>query len=75
MTGGPYRISRNPMYVAVLGTILAEALLYNSWWIAAYAGLVCAGFNERIRRYEEPVLREQFGEQFDAYQQRVRRWL
>ncbi len=72
---GPYRVSRNPMYVGVLCVIVGEAVLTESWWVAAYGGLVALMFNLFIRLYEEPTLSRRFGEEWAAYRRRVPRWI
>lgn len=73
--GGVYRYTRNPMYVGVLLCIVGQAVRYRSlhvcWW-----GLVCwLGFHRRILEYEEPHLREKHGAAYEAYVERVPRWL
>jgi len=75
VVGGLYRHVRNPMYVAVIGAILGQALLLGRpvllvW--AAVAGLTMALF---VRGYEEPLLTAQYGDQYRAYQQAVPGWL
>jgi protein-S-isoprenylcysteine O-methyltransferase Ste14 len=70
-----YRVTRNPMYVSVLLVIAGEALLFRSWLLARYGGLVWLGFFVMVVAYEEPVLRRKFGASYDSYCQRVPRWL
>ncbi|SDL05116.1 methyltransferase family protein [Natronorubrum texcoconense] len=75
VTGGVYRYSRNPMYVGVLLLIVGQAVRYKSihvlWW-----GVVCwLGFHRRIVEFEEPHLRKKHGETYEAYCERVPRWL
>ncbi|MEY2653397.1 MAG: hypothetical protein RLZZ524_424 [Pseudomonadota bacterium] len=75
VTGGIYRITRNPMY-------LGMALLLTAWAVhlgalAAWAGPVA--FVLYITRFqiqpEERVLTELFGDDYRAWCARVRRWL
>ncbi|WP_436346359.1 methyltransferase family protein [Natronorubrum sp. FCH18a] len=75
VTGGIYRYTRNPMYVGVLLVIVGQAVRYRSlhvlWW-----GLVCwLGFHRRVVDYEEPHLLEKHGDAYEAYRDRVPRWL
>jgi protein-S-isoprenylcysteine O-methyltransferase Ste14 len=75
VTAGPYRWSRNPMYVAVLLVTVGIAGLTGSVLVAGYAVLLTAIFHLRVRLYEEPRLRHQFGRDYDDYQAAVPRWL
>ena len=74
VTTGAYRYVRNPMYLAVLSTILGQALLLAQPVLLAYAGGVAAMFVIWVRLYEEPVLRQQFGAEYDAYRRAVPGW-
>ncbi|WP_297800129.1 isoprenylcysteine carboxylmethyltransferase family protein [Arenimonas sp. GDDSR-1] len=75
VTGGVYRISRNPMYVGMAILLLAWTVYLES--PAALLGLVA--FIAYITRFqiipEESLLAQHFGADFEAYRQRVRRWL
>ncbi len=75
VTGGVYRISRNPMYLGVACLLLAWAVFLSA--LLPVAGLVA--YVLYITRFqilpEERVLAEIFGEQYTAYAARVRRWL
>jgi protein-S-isoprenylcysteine O-methyltransferase Ste14 len=72
---GPYRWMRNPMYIAVLAVILGQALVLRSWLLVGYALLFCVAVHTFVVGFEEPSLREQFGESYEAYLRRVPRWL
>ncbi|HEV2235694.1 MAG TPA: isoprenylcysteine carboxylmethyltransferase family protein [Ktedonobacterales bacterium] len=72
---GPYRWVRNPMYIAVLAVILGQALVWRSWLLVGYALLFCVVVHTFVVAFEEPSLREQFGESYEAYLRRVPRWL
>jgi protein-S-isoprenylcysteine O-methyltransferase Ste14 len=72
---GPYRVVRNPMYWSVLCVMLGEALAFRS---VALAEIGCAFFVLAalfVMVFEEPMLRRKFGAEYDAYCQRVPRWL
>jgi protein-S-isoprenylcysteine O-methyltransferase Ste14 len=68
---GPYSVVRNPIYLAMLGTLLATGLAV-SYWQALILGAVVfwAGTEIRIRT-EETLLREAFGPKFEEYARRV----
>jgi protein-S-isoprenylcysteine O-methyltransferase Ste14 len=72
---GLYRHVRNPMYVAVVTTLVGEALLLESAWIAAWTALVFLLVNAFVRGYEEPTLRATFGEDYEHYMRTTPRWI
>jgi len=75
VVGGLYRHVRNPMYVAVVGAILGQALLLARPVLVVYAvvaGAVMAAF---VRWHEEPVLAARYGEQYAAYRRAVPGWV
>jgi protein-S-isoprenylcysteine O-methyltransferase Ste14 len=74
VVGGLYRYVRNPMYVAVLATIVGQALLLGRLVLLPYAAVVAVAFVTFVRLYEEPTLRRQFGEQYEAYRRAVPAW-
>lgn len=75
VTGGVFRLTRNPMYLGMALILAAWAL----WLGNAVGALLLAGFVAYIGRFqiapEERALRAHFGAEFDAYAQRVRRWI
>jgi protein-S-isoprenylcysteine O-methyltransferase Ste14 len=72
---GLYRFVRNPMYVAVLGLIFGQALVFQSSTLAAYGAAIWLAFHTFVFFYEEPTLRRSFGATYETYCQRVPRWL
>lgn len=72
---GPYRYVRNPMYVAVVAIVAAEALLFRSTSMVVYGGLLFAAFHAFVVVHEESTLRSRFGASYDRYRARVPRWL
>ena len=75
VTSGPYRWSRNPMYVAVSTLLLGWAWAFQSLPLTWYALFMIAAFHVRILLFEEPRLAREFGEEFRSYRARVPRWL
>jgi protein-S-isoprenylcysteine O-methyltransferase Ste14 len=71
---GAYRFVRNPMYLAVLTIILAQALLFGSWWLVLYAVTVLAAVVAFVKGYEEPTLTRTYGEQYLDYRRNVPGW-
>jgi protein-S-isoprenylcysteine O-methyltransferase Ste14 len=72
---GPYRFTRNPMYVGVLAILAGLALAHWSAPLAIYAAGVATAFVTFVRLYEEPRLERQFGDAYRRYTARVPRWL
>ncbi len=74
-TDGVFRLSRNPMYLAMVLILLGAAMLLG----ALSPFLVAAGFaaiiETRFIPAEERMLAETFGDAWAAYQDRTRRWL
>jgi protein-S-isoprenylcysteine O-methyltransferase Ste14 len=72
---GPYRFSRNPMYLGLALTLLGAALLLGTVTPLLGVPLFMAAVDVLFIRPEERLLAENEGSAYDAYRQRVRRWL
>jgi protein-S-isoprenylcysteine O-methyltransferase Ste14 len=70
-----YRISRNPMYVAVVLGVFGQAMVFAAANVAAYGVVLWLFFHLTVVLLEEPHLRAQYGPSYDAYCRRVPRWL
>lgn len=75
VTGGPYRLTRNPMYVSLVALYLGVALFANSWWPVALLPLVILVVDRAVIAREERYLASAFPTEYAAYRARVRRWL
>jgi protein-S-isoprenylcysteine O-methyltransferase Ste14 len=75
VTWGPYRFTRNPMYVGLALGYLGEAGLLKHVWPIPLLLVVLAYVNWLVIPIEEARLHEVFGAEYDAYKARVRRWL
>jgi len=71
---GPYRFVRNPMYIGAVLVLAGLAIFYQSISVAIYAGLFLLAAHIFVVAYEGPTLRRTFGQEYDAYCVRVRRW-
>ena len=74
VVGGLYRYVRNPMYLAVVATIVGQALVLAQPALLGYAVAVGAAMVAFVHGYEEPTLSDQFGEQYQAYRRAVPAW-
>jgi protein-S-isoprenylcysteine O-methyltransferase Ste14 len=73
--GGEYHYVRNPMYVAVIAAILGQAMIFGSLPLLVYAAIVWAIMAAFVHWYEEPVLLERYGDEYQRYRRHVRAWL
>lgn len=73
VTGGPYALSRHPMYVGVSHAALGALLLYRTWTPVLVLATV-PGMALRSRQ-EERALAAEFGAAWEAYARRVPAWL
>jgi protein-S-isoprenylcysteine O-methyltransferase Ste14 len=72
---GPYRFTRNPMYLGFAALYLGLTLLVNSLWPLLLFPAVVALVQARVIAREEAYLEAKFGDEYRAYKTRVRRWL
>jgi protein-S-isoprenylcysteine O-methyltransferase Ste14 len=75
VSGGIYRYTRNPMYLALLLALLAFGLWLGNWPALVLLPAFVASMNRLQIRPEERALERLFGGEYAAYRRRVRRWL
>jgi protein-S-isoprenylcysteine O-methyltransferase Ste14 len=75
VVSGFYRFVRNPMYLAVTAVIFGQAILFGSWDAALYGLVVAAAFVTFVQLYEEPTLRQAYGDEYLAYCAATPRWI
>jgi protein-S-isoprenylcysteine O-methyltransferase Ste14 len=72
---GPYRVTRNPIYLGMFLGLAGLAIAFDSLWLlvalAAFALVIRYGVVAR----EEAYLERRFGDVYRPYRARVRRWL
>jgi len=73
--GGPYRFSRNPIYLAFFALHLGLAILINSLWLVATLVATVAIIAIVVVPREERYLDGRFGSEYLEYKASVRRWL
>jgi protein-S-isoprenylcysteine O-methyltransferase Ste14 len=75
VTSGPYRLTRNPMYLGLV--IIALGMAIWTGWPPMLAAPVLVFLTANFVHipFEEAKMRRQFGAAFDAYAGRVRRWV
>jgi len=72
---GPYRFTRNPMYVGWVIVYLGCVLLTNTVWPLVSLPVVLVLISRAVIAKEERYLEAKFGDAYRAYKARVRRWL
>lgn len=75
VTWGPYRFTRNPMYVCLTLAYLGEAGLLRQVWPVLVLPLTVAYLNWIVIPVEEARLTEVFPDDYQQYRSRVRRWI
>jgi protein-S-isoprenylcysteine O-methyltransferase Ste14 len=72
---GPYRFSRNPIYLAFFASHLGLAICVNSFWLVATLIATVAVIAVVVVPREERYLTGRFGAEYLDYKASVRRWL
>lgn len=75
VVAGPYRFSRNPIYVGMILLLLGIGVMADSVWIVALAIPFALVLRYGVIAREERYLDARFGEAYRAYRARVRRWI
>ncbi|MFI5356536.1 MAG: methyltransferase family protein [Opitutales bacterium] len=75
VTGGPYRFTRNPMYLALCLLHLGIGFMLRDFVPVGLTLVLAAVFQAGVIVREERYLEAKFGEVYTSYRRRVRRWL
>lgn len=75
VTGGIYRLTRNPMYVSLTLMLAAWALWLGGPWVWAGPVFLFLWLDRFQIRPEERVMSARFGAEYNCYREKVRRWL
>ena len=71
---GPYRFSRNPLYVALILILAGFACALNNAWLALAVPVLLVVLDRFVVVREELFLADLFGPAYASYRARVRRW-
>ncbi len=74
-TNGIYGITRNPMYVGLAIVYLGITCFTGNWWNIILFPLLLLIVQEYIIKREEKYLALEFGQDYEEYKKKVRRWL
>jgi protein-S-isoprenylcysteine O-methyltransferase Ste14 len=75
VASGPFRFSRNPMYLGLVIVAIGAALVAGTWLMWLVPVVIFALDNFVIIPHEERSMERTFGDSFAAYRARVRRWI
>ena len=75
VTSGPYRFSRNPIYLGFVCLLIGLSLIFKSYWGTILAPVFVVLMYHLVIRPEEIYLEKKFGEAYMSYKSAVRRWL
>ncbi len=75
VTDGPYRVTRNPIYVAFMVAFLGLACALDNLWCVVLLPVLIVVLDVGVVRREERYLEAKFGEAYRTYCAKVRRWL
>ncbi len=72
---GPYRLTRNPIYLGMVLGLIGLATAFNSLWLLMTLALFALIIRYGVIAREEAYLERKFGDVYRRYRARVRRWL
>jgi len=72
---GPYRFTRNPLYLALLSAFTGFVFLLGSVWVLLLLPVLALLLHFGVVKREEAYLETKFGEAYRAYRAAVRRWV
>jgi protein-S-isoprenylcysteine O-methyltransferase Ste14 len=75
VTGGPYRLTRNPAYLGMALVYVGIALLAQALWVLVPLPVVLAVIDRGVIAREERYLERKFGREYLDYKGTVRRWI
>ncbi len=73
--GGPYRFTRNPIYVGMFGGLIGLGIAFDNPWLLLMLVPFALVIRYGVVAREEAYLERRFGEAYRSYRRRVRRWL
>jgi len=75
VTGGPYRFTRNPIYLGFIAVLIGLPVSLGGYWGLVLSPLMVILMNVLVIRHEEAYLEQKFGQTYLSYKKGVRRWL
>jgi protein-S-isoprenylcysteine O-methyltransferase Ste14 len=75
VASGPFRFSRNPIYLGMMLGLVGLSIVFNTLWILVALVLFYFVIRYGVVAREETYLEQKFGRAYLDYKNRVRRWL
>ena len=75
VTLGPWKYSRNPLYLGLIVMGVGFSFLFSSYTELAFTVVGVALLHLEVTVHEEKALSEKFGDVYQVYKNRVRRWI
>ena len=72
---GPYRFTRNPIYMGMFGGLIGLGIAFDNLWLLAMLVPFALVIRYGVVAREEAYLERKFGDAYRSYRRRVRRWL
>lgn len=75
VTGGPYRFTRNPMYLGILGLLFGLALIFRLEWALVLWPVLALLLHFGVVKREERYMAAKFGAPYESLLKKTRRWV
>lgn len=75
ISNGPFRVSRNPMYLGMLKILIGTVILFKSVALLVIPVMYLFMMNFFYIKKEEQSLLQEFGDEYIKYKKRVRSWI
>jgi len=75
VTDGPYRFTRNPIYLGFVCMLIGIPLAFGTYWGALLSPIFILLMNNLVIQHEEAYLEKKFGSVYANFKSRVRRWV
>jgi len=75
VTGGPYRFSRNPIYLGFVCFLIGFTFIFRTYWGLILSPVLMILLYQLVIQYEEAYLEKKFRDVYTSYKSRVRRWI
>ncbi|MBN1445370.1 MAG: isoprenylcysteine carboxylmethyltransferase family protein [Candidatus Omnitrophica bacterium] len=75
ITGGPFRFSRNPMYLGMAAILLGAAIVSRSLISFIFPAIFVGVMQKIFMPFEESIMESVFGNKYLYYEKKVRRWI
>jgi len=75
VTRGPYRFSRNPIYLGFVCLFIGFPFIFRTYWGVVLSPVLMISLYQLVIEREEAYLEKKFGDVYISYKSRLRRWL